>query len=121
MKVLDRKKITDFMNKRMEALYDQHIRDFSGGVQSRLHEWREVKFWKEAIERGEFDSELQEAYIILSETHPSIVDFTYYTDIETVTRRVAELNEMTQRREYWFITVYGNYRNLGKTNEGVGV
>lgn len=45
------------MTKRMKSLEEQHIRDFNGGLQHRIFEYREVKWWKEAIERGEFDSE----------------------------------------------------------------
>ena len=108
IKVLDRKKILDFMTLRKASLDDQLTRDFSGGTWGRLEEQREVKYWKEAIERGEFDTELQEVYIILSQTQPEIVDFTYYTDKELVSKRVDYLNKLAKRREYWYITMYHN-------------
>lgn len=53
--VLDRQKILDFMTARFKSLEDQVSRDFGGGLANRLGEYREVKYWKEAIERGEFD------------------------------------------------------------------
>lgn len=114
IKVLDRKKIEEFMGKRMAALYDQLTRDFSGSIQRGLYEWREVKFWKEAIERGEFNTHIQEVYVILSATQPEIVDFTFYTDKEEVETRVKYLNKMAKRREYWWITMYPNSRNTQK-------
>ena len=111
MKVLDRKKILDFMGERKNALYNQITRDFGGGLSGREYEHSEVKYWKEAIERGEFDTELQAVYVILSATHPEIADFTFYDDEEAVSNRVAELNKLAKRVEYWYITLYSNYRN----------
>ncbi|MFJ5713129.1 hypothetical protein [Neobacillus sp. NPDC093127] len=43
------------MENRMAALQDHIVQDFGGGLVGRNAEWREVKYWKEAIERGEFD------------------------------------------------------------------
>ncbi|MDF2650093.1 MAG: hypothetical protein K0Q73_5898 [Paenibacillus sp.] len=43
------------MESRMAALQDHIDRDFNGGLTGHLEGWREVKYWKEAIERGEFD------------------------------------------------------------------
>lgn len=39
----------------MAALHNHTVRDYGGGLVGRNAEWREVKYWKEAIERGEFD------------------------------------------------------------------
>jgi len=55
MSNLDKQKIIDFMTKRMNALQEQINRDFGGGLSDRLAKWQEVKYWKEAIERREFD------------------------------------------------------------------
>jgi hypothetical protein len=114
MKVLNKNKLVDFMGMRKAVLDDQVTRDFSGGIWARVAEQREVKYWKEAIERGEFDTELQEIYVILSATSPEIADFTYYDDLESVIKRVEDLNEMARKEEYWYITLYSNIRNGGK-------
>lgn len=53
--LIDKHKILEFMTNRFKALEDQVIRDFGGSLANRLGEYREVKYWKEAIERGEFD------------------------------------------------------------------
>ena len=111
---LDRSKLLDFMKKRKDSLYNQITRDFGGGLFGRVYEHSEVKFWKEAIERGEFDSELIEVYIILSATHPEIADFTFYNDKESVLERVAYLNKLAKREEYWHVTLYRNVRNSEK-------
>lgn len=60
------------------------------------------------------ETESSEVYVILSATKPEIVDFTYYTDITTVLTRISELNRLTKSREYWYITLYRNVRNLGE-------
>lgn len=65
------------------------------------------------------DTEFREVYIILSKTQPEIVDFTFYTDLETVNNRVVELNKLAKSREYWHITMYNNSRNSGNLVEGV--
>lgn len=112
MKVCDKEKLLDFMSKRKDGLYHQVTQDFAGGLEGRLYMHNEVKFWKEAIERGEFDSELPEVYIILSKTPPEVVDFTFYADREAVETRVAELNKLAKSDEYWYITMYSSFRNL---------
>ena len=119
MQVLDRNKILEFMGKRKDALYSQLTRDFTGGMQSRTFEHSEVKFWKEAIERGEFDVWLPEVYVILSKTHPEIVDFTFYTDKEAAEARVNALNEVTKSDEYWYITMFSNSKNSEKCEKEV--
>ena len=53
--MLHKEKILEFMRKRLEALKDVTDRDINGGLHSDLEVMREVKWWKEAIERGEFD------------------------------------------------------------------
>lgn len=117
--LLDKSKILDFMTKRKDALYNHITRDFGGGIQGRLYEHSEVKIWKEAIERGEFDvdsSEMgslttNEVYIIISETQPNIVDFSFYVDRESVMERVRYLNSLADGKEYWYVTLHKNLRN----------
>ncbi|MDF2902381.1 MAG: hypothetical protein K0S25_19 [Bacillus sp. (in: firmicutes)] len=53
--LISKQKILDFMTKRFQSLQDEINRDFGGGLSDRLAKWQECKFWKEAIERGEFD------------------------------------------------------------------
>lgn len=43
------------MQRRMEALDKLIMRDYNGGLSTTLGKWAELKYWKEAIERGEFD------------------------------------------------------------------
>lgn len=57
--------LIEAMERRMKALNDELIRDFGASGQ-RLHEYREVKYWKEAIERGEFD--------VITERKPGYAD-----------------------------------------------
>lgn len=52
---LDKDVLVKKMTERKDSLYDQMVRDFGGGEGGRLHEYREVKYWVEAILRGEFD------------------------------------------------------------------
>jgi hypothetical protein len=106
MNVLDKSKLLEFMGKRKDSLYEQVIRDFCGGLEGRLYAHNELKYWKEAIERGEFDSELKEVYVILSATHPEIADFTFYDDINEVRKRVDWLNKVARKTEYWYVTLY---------------
>lgn len=113
MKVLDKDKILEFMGKRKEGLYNQVTKDFAGGLEGRLYSHNEVKYWKEAIERGEFDTDIQEVYIILSSDLPELVDFTYFTDKETVIGRVGELNKLAGGTKYFWVTLYDNFRNWG--------
>lgn len=111
MVVLDKGKIVDFMQKRKDVLYDHIIRDFCGGLGDRLHAHNELKYWKEAIERGEFDKEQHnEIYIILSNDQPEIVDFTFYTSRDMASNRVDELNSIAKKRSYWYVTLYNNLR-----------
>jgi hypothetical protein len=117
MQILDKDKILDFMIKRQAGLEYQVVRDFAGGLEGRLYARNELKFWREAIERGEFDGEIQEVYIILSKTHPEIVDFTFYTEKEAVNKRIDELNFLVQNEEFWYITMYSSFRNSGNLGE----
>jgi hypothetical protein len=54
---ISKQKILDFMTKRFNALQNEIDRDKGGGLADSLAKWQEVKYWKEAIERGEFDEE----------------------------------------------------------------
>lgn len=115
VKALDKGKILDFMEKRKDGLYDQVTHDFAGGLEGRLYTHNEVKFWKEAIERGEFDSDVQEVYVILSLDIPELADFTFFTDKETVSGRVEELNKLAKGTKYFWVTLYDNFRNSGNS------
>lgn len=118
MSFVDKDKILEFMENRKDALHLQISMDFGGGLEGRLYAHNELKYWKEAIERGEFDN--NEIYIILSRTQPEIVDFTFYTNKEAVSRRVDELNSVTKVPNFWYITLYSNSRNskkMGKVGE----
>jgi hypothetical protein len=50
-------KLLEFMRLRKDALQHQIDRDAGGGLMGRLEAWHEVKFWIEAIERGEFNND----------------------------------------------------------------
>jgi hypothetical protein len=47
---MNKEKILEFMKKRMDVLQNHIERQFGGDIGPRVHEFREVKFWKEAIE-----------------------------------------------------------------------
>jgi hypothetical protein len=47
--------IINKMEERMKHLEARITLDFAGGLHGMNEAWREVKYWKEAIERGEFD------------------------------------------------------------------
>jgi hypothetical protein len=57
---MNRSKLLEFMQMRKAALGQQIDLDAGGGLIGRLEAWREVKYWIEAIERGEFDDEGEE-------------------------------------------------------------
>jgi hypothetical protein len=57
MSSVDKTKILAFMEKRMNALRHLIQRDFASNLAGTNEAFREVKYWKEAIERGEFDRE----------------------------------------------------------------
>lgn len=44
------------MEKRKASLWNEIMRDFGGGLDSKVYQHNELKYWKEAIERGEFDT-----------------------------------------------------------------
>jgi hypothetical protein len=50
-----KKQIIKAMEMRMEALKERIDRDFCGNLTGFNEAFREVKYWKEAIERGEFE------------------------------------------------------------------
>jgi phage head maturation protease len=56
---MNKELILDFMNKRMEALRERIERDYGGNLVGYNETFREVKYWKEAIERGEFDEKTE--------------------------------------------------------------
>lgn len=49
------KLIVEKMAERMAQLEARITMDYSGGLHGFNEAWREVKYWKEAIERGEFN------------------------------------------------------------------
>lgn len=57
LSVVDKEKILAFMDKRMQALRIRIEKDFAGNLAGYNEAFREVKYWKEAIERGEFDKD----------------------------------------------------------------
>lgn len=56
MKSLDKEKLLQHMTRRMTALKDLINRDYGGNTNNLYQQWWELKYWKEAIERGEYDS-----------------------------------------------------------------
>lgn len=60
MNTIDKRNILNDMSVRLAALEDVTERDFSGGIQSYVSAIRELKQWKEAIERGEYDIKVWE-------------------------------------------------------------
>ena len=60
MTAVDKQKILNFMEKRKQELYNRITRDFGGGNSGPLDQHNELKYWKEAIESGEFDVEVPE-------------------------------------------------------------
>jgi hypothetical protein len=55
MKCINKELLIHNMDTRLKSLEFRHQRDFSGGVQSDIFTIRELKFWKECLERGEYD------------------------------------------------------------------
>jgi hypothetical protein len=58
-----------------------------------------------------------EIFVVLSKTQPEIVDFTYYTDEEVVSKRVEDLNKLAKREEYWYITLFPSHQNSENDGE----
>ena len=52
--MIDKKKIINKMTDRMSALNTLIMKDIGGNTQGALEAYRELKYWKEAIERDEF-------------------------------------------------------------------
>jgi hypothetical protein len=52
---LNKDKLIKDMSARQVALQHLIDRDTNGNTQAFLEAWREVKYWREAIERNEFD------------------------------------------------------------------
>lgn len=53
--LVDKNKLILKMKERMDSLEELINKDVGGGLHTALSQWREIKYWKEAIERGEFD------------------------------------------------------------------
>jgi hypothetical protein len=53
--MLDKEKLIHNMNVRKDALQHYIDRDITGNTLEVLAKWHEVKFWKECLERGEYD------------------------------------------------------------------
>jgi hypothetical protein len=56
-KQLDKDLLIHKMNQRQESLLRLIERDITGNTLAVLEAWRETKYWKESILRGEFDEE----------------------------------------------------------------
>lgn len=55
--VINKQKILNFMSQRMDGLRLYIDKDFGGHITGHHEAFREVKYWKEAIERGVFDED----------------------------------------------------------------
>jgi hypothetical protein len=53
--VIDKKLLLHNMSVRQEALQHLINKDITGNTLAVLEAWREVKYWREAIERNEYD------------------------------------------------------------------
>lgn len=73
MNEVDKTKILAFMEKRMNALRHLIEKDFAGNLAGTNEAFREVKYWKEAIERGEFELEKKEKFILELDEAPGLV------------------------------------------------
>ena len=54
---MEKSKIIQKMDLHMAWLEELANRDYDGGLHNWIAMYREIKYWKEAIERGEFDGE----------------------------------------------------------------
>ncbi|MCP1159344.1 MULTISPECIES: hypothetical protein [Bacillus] len=54
MNIVDKSSILRQMTNRMDSLQHMIDRDFGGNTHDILIQYRELKYWKEAIERNEF-------------------------------------------------------------------
>lgn len=55
MKLIDGDKMLAKLEQRLEKLADWTERDIGGGTMAHVQCYREAKYWKGCIERGEFD------------------------------------------------------------------
>lgn len=60
MNVLDKQKLLNDITVRYESLKDRIDKDYTGGITSFHEAVRELKYWKESIERGEYDIQIWE-------------------------------------------------------------
>lgn len=58
MNIIDKGQVLQKLEQRLSALQFLIDKDVSGNTQASLAAWRETKWIKEAIERGEFDVHL---------------------------------------------------------------
>lgn len=58
--IIDKNALVKKMDERQAALLKLVERDITGNTLAVLEAWRECKYWKEAIIRGEFDPQLWE-------------------------------------------------------------
>jgi hypothetical protein len=55
MNILDKKVLLEKLNQRLDALQFMIDKDISGNTDSTLAAWREAKWIRDAVSRGEFD------------------------------------------------------------------
>lgn len=60
MNLIDKQKLLDDMNVRLQALEDFTNRDFSGGMQSYVEAVRELRVWRDTLSRGDYDMQIWE-------------------------------------------------------------
>lgn len=60
MNSLEKKKLLHDMAARMESLQHLIDKDITGNTLAVLEAWREVKYWKESIERNVYDIKIWE-------------------------------------------------------------
>jgi hypothetical protein len=57
--MLDKELLIQKMEQRQTSLQHLIDKDITGNTLAVLEAWREVKYWREAIERGEFDLKIK--------------------------------------------------------------
>ncbi|WP_080845639.1 hypothetical protein [Cytobacillus gottheilii] len=60
MNMIDKNKVVTHMERRLAALQDRRMRDFSGGTQSDIFAIRELEYWLSCFKRGVYDMKLWE-------------------------------------------------------------
>lgn len=59
-KYIDGEKLHNDMQARYENLHNMILRDFGGNTEVLENKWLELKFWKEALERGVYNIKEEE-------------------------------------------------------------